>query len=285
MGGVTLGLGPFKTIRGLVVLLVLAGSAVLLAAFGTPEDAECEEPYSSPHGPWLICHEYVNDSGQTAGFLHFDGYPLTGGNFKPFDQPAACGEPEIWFGFEYRELVWPEPCIAPGESITLRLYSDITGGVCCFLPSPPVIEAVNETGRAASGLVFDHSGWRGYHVVLNAPGCRAPSVERLDLQLELRWGSDCVDPGETVAVHFWGTSSGVTEVAYVWLFPTLFGDASCDETVDAIDAALVLQYAAALLHVLACTEEADVNGDGSIDAEDALLILQFSAGLLPSLPP
>ena len=171
--------------------------------------------------------------------------------------------------------------------MTLQLHENTKlGGLggSFFAPSAPVVEAVNETGRAARGLLFE-SVWsfRGYRVVRNAPGCGPPAAD-FGNALELLWDSDCVDPGETVAVHF-GDTRQVTSVPYVWLFPPLFGDASCDETVDAIDAALVLQYAAELLSALACTEEADVNGDDSIDAEDALLILQFSAGLLPSLPP
>jgi hypothetical protein len=63
------------------------------------------------------------------------------------------------------------------------------------------------------------------------------------------------------------------------------GDANCNGTVDPIDAALVLQFAAGLLRALECENEADVNGDGRVDAIDAALILQFVAGLLRELPP
>ncbi|OGO50794.1 MAG: hypothetical protein A2148_03695 [Chloroflexi bacterium RBG_16_68_14] len=65
----------------------------------------------------------------------------------------------------------------------------------------------------------------------------------------------------------------------------LFGDVSCNETVDSIDAALILQYGADLLSRLACPESADVNQDGSINSIDAALVLQYVAGLLPRLPP
>ncbi len=63
------------------------------------------------------------------------------------------------------------------------------------------------------------------------------------------------------------------------------GDASCDGTVDAVDAALVLQVTAGLLGSVPCTATADVNADGDITSIDAALILQFTAGLLDTLPP
>jgi hypothetical protein len=55
--------------------------------------------------------------------------------------------------------------------------------------------------------------------------------------------------------------------------------------VNAIDAALILQFAAGLIGSLPCGQNADVNGDGNVDAIDAALILQYAAGLIPSLPP
>jgi subtilisin-like proprotein convertase family protein len=63
------------------------------------------------------------------------------------------------------------------------------------------------------------------------------------------------------------------------------GDVNDDGSVNAIDAALVLQLAAGLLDALPNAMSADVNESGAIDAVDAALILQFSAGLLPALPP
>lgn len=58
------------------------------------------------------------------------------------------------------------------------------------------------------------------------------------------------------------------------------GDANCDQRVNSIDAALVLQFDAALISAFACTDQADINQDGRIDSRDAAAILQIDAGLL-----
>lgn len=64
----------------------------------------------------------------------------------------------------------------------------------------------------------------------------------------------------------------------------LYGDASCDGRVSAVDAVLILQLVAGYLRAVPCGEEADVNGNLDIDSVDAALILQFIAGLLERLP-
>jgi hypothetical protein len=62
---------------------------------------------------------------------------------------------------------------------------------------------------------------------------------------------------------------------------TLLGDANCNGTVNAIDAAIVLQITAGLIGPPSCAANADVSGNGSIDSIDAALILQRIAGLIP----
>jgi hypothetical protein len=58
---------------------------------------------------------------------------------------------------------------------------------------------------------------------------------------------------------------------------------NCDHVVNAIDAALILQFGAGLVDELSCEDAADVNGDGEINAVDAALVLQFVAGLIDEL--
>lgn len=57
------------------------------------------------------------------------------------------------------------------------------------------------------------------------------------------------------------------------------GDVDCTGTTTSVDAALVLQFSAALLPGLPCQSDADVNGDDSVSSLDAAIILQISAGL------
>ena len=86
-------------------------------------------------------------------------------------------------------------------------------------------------------------------------------------------------PGKPTAVPPGPTSTPVTSPPS----DDLLGDSNCDGSVNAIDAALVLQLSAGLIGSPPCPGSADVNGDGSINAIDAALILQYSAGLIPGL--
>lgn len=60
--------------------------------------------------------------------------------------------------------------------------------------------------------------------------------------------------------------------------PDKSGDVDCANGTTSIDAALVLQFSAALLTTLPCEDAADVSGDEQIGAVDATIILQISAG-------
>ena len=103
------------------------------------------------------------------------------------------------------------------------------------------------------------------------------------------FGARVAVSGDTAVVG--ATGEGVAPfhgAAYVFDLlqpkPTPTGDANCDGTVNAVDAALILQFSADLIDSLACQDAADVNGDGEVTSVDAALILQFVAGLVGSLP-
>ncbi len=112
-----------------------------------------------------------------------------------------------------------------------------------------------------------------------------------DAQADDRFGLSVAVSGDSAVVgaYFEDAGGGNAGAAYVFdllgIKSTPTGDVNCDGVVNSIDAALVLQFNAALLGSLACAGGADVNADGSINSVDAALILQFTAGLLSSLPP
>jgi len=65
----------------------------------------------------------------------------------------------------------------------------------------------------------------------------------------------------------------------------MVGDADCNNVVNAIDAALVLQFDAGILTGFPLCAGPDANLDTLVNAIDAALILQYSAGLIGALPP
>ena len=90
---------------------------------------------------------------------------------------------------------------------------------------------------------------------------------------------DCVDPTPTDTPTRTDTPTP-THTPTTTPVPSPVGDVSCDGLVNAVDAALVLQFVAALVSDLDCLGAADVNADGFANAVDASLILQFSAALI-----
>ncbi len=66
---------------------------------------------------------------------------------------------------------------------------------------------------------------------------------------------------------------------------SLIGNVNCDGAINAVDAALILQFGARLLANLPCQANGLINDDTRIDAIDAALVLQFIARLISTLPP
>jgi uncharacterized protein YkwD len=79
--------------------------------------------------------------------------------------------------------------------------------------------------------------------------------------------------------EFGGVADGSTVPPPASL-PDKTGDVNCNGDTTSLDAALVLQFDAALLDALPCEIDADMNGDGSTTSVDAAIILQLTAGLL-----
>lgn len=103
------------------------------------------------------------------------------------------------------------------------------------------------------------------------------------------WDSGTLNPGEDFEFTF---ATPGTYNYYCQIHPSqqgvirvldeddVLGDVDCGGTINSIDAALVLQFGAALLDSLPCAQNADTSGDGVTNSIDASLILQYSAGLI-----
>ena len=103
---------------------------------------------------------------------------------------------------------------------------------------------------------------------------------RQDLKLLHCRTPDCTQPTAPKP-----TPSPVATPATTPTPAALAGDADCSAAVDAIDAALILQFTADLVDSLPCPGGADANGDGLVNSIDSALVLQLVAGLIPGLPP
>jgi hypothetical protein len=104
------------------------GSPTVSAATPTPT------PTPTPVIPSII-HTFTNTTGQAADHLHVsvdlaaDGVPLLA-------NAPGCLTPSISTGgflFTDAHVTWPDPCVDPGESVTLQFFTD------CFFCSPPTI--------------------------------------------------------------------------------------------------------------------------------------------------
>ena len=97
--------------------------------------------------------------------------------------------------------------------------------------------------------------------------------------------ANCAGTGNEGCVFFFDTEQGpeivvtVDEIAPVIYLPGT-GDVDCNVAVNSDDVLLMLQRIARLIDTLECEELADVNGDGTLNAIDAALTLQFVAGLI-----
>jgi hypothetical protein len=122
--------------------------------------------------------------------------------------------------------------------------------------------------------------------------CKNPGDSALDVQIDILADATPGAPHEFEASAHDGVAvckaaePTATPTAKPMPTPTppphefLPGDVDCDGDVDTIDAVLILQLEAGLLHELPCLKNADVNDDGQVNVLDATLVLQIVAGLI-----
>jgi hypothetical protein len=137
------------------------------------------------------------------------------------------------------------------------------GGICNENYAPNIIRSV---GATAAGMTGER--------VLASMTFRCDQIATSDLTISIDVFVDAhADAPQPIATKIMNGSITCNAISGG------SGDVDCDGRVTAIDAALVLQYGAALINTLPCIEEADLNGDGRINSIDAFLILVIVAGL------
>lgn len=148
------------------------------------------------------------------------------------------------------------------------------GGICNVAYSP---SSIRTAGVQIHGLTGD--------VTLATIGISCQSVGTSPLTLALSVFADSTIGGP-LPINA-GISNGSVHcmaqpqpTATPTVGPGLLGDVDCDHDVDSIDAALVLQFDADLIHSLSCFDNGDISHDGHVNSIDATIILQLAAGLI-----
>jgi hypothetical protein len=131
--------------------------------------------------------------------------------------------------------------------------------------------------------VLDDEATAAFH---NTCAPSTPTITGTLRPLQLLSAFDGETLGGTWVLHIQDEAVGDAGAIQAWslIAGGGAGDVDCNASVNSIDAALVLQFVAALVNTLPCPGNADVNGSGGINSIDASLILQRAAGLLSSLP-
>ncbi len=236
----------------------------------------------------------VQVAGLTGGV---DGIGAAGGgSFGHVCALLAAGGAMCWGNNEYgqlgdnRDCRNPEVCSIPVAVLDIsERLSAISGGAfyTCALTEGGAVKCWghNDLGQLGDGLSCGVLCGRPLSVIGLSSGVTALATGSSHACASLASGIRCWGnnfDGQAGDGGKCGTSCPIP--VDVIGFGSTNGDVNCDDSINSIDAALVLQFGAGLLSSLACDGAADVNHDGNVNSIDAALILQYSAGLLPALP-
>ena len=144
-------------------------------------------------------------------------------------------------------------------------------------------ETFNSPGTFQYQCNIHPTSMRGTIIVAAAPPTPSPSPSPSPVETETPFPTLPVPPSPNPAETETPLPTSTPVPRPTSTPPGLRGDVNGDANINAIDAALVLQFSAGLLPALPIFDLGDVNGDGSVNAIDAALILQFIAGLLTTL--
>ena len=206
-------------------------------------------------------------------------------NPEPKDDPSSCAD--IFFDVRIFNVAispagdWDYYCFTgtAGQTVAADVDADVDGSAL-----DPVLTLIAPDGTT---VLAQNDDWDDLDPYLEHG---LPATGRYFLRVASYDHPCCGGPDHTYSLLLTKLSAAptATHQPLPAATPTprrLMGDANCDGRVDSVDAALILQHEAGLIHSLPCPDLADVNQDGRANSLDASLILQYNAGLLYGLPP
>lgn len=148
------GVQPVKTLWILVVLaaVVLAIRIVIGVPVVSGQPTPTPTPTPTPQTWPSTVGTFVNDTGQVVNDLHVE-VDLAADADLLVNAPG-CPTPSGVGGilFSSVNIVWPTPCVDPGESVTLEFFTD-----CTFCAPPQHTLSLLDAGRDAGGHVHTYA--------------------------------------------------------------------------------------------------------------------------------
>ena len=286
-------------------LLVAAGVVALVFALAGLR-ADDRASADTPENPVAqeTKHYFVNDTGVAASDLHIE---FT----VPVEKPivaikgGACPPPNILSdGSPLVDIDWGEKCVEPDglmivsvivfskagpDEVGVVSVTWTNNGTPIGLTPEPIETDSPTTGTPpvlATAPSDDPTSTPILPPTVVVPPTPFPGVPPVPTSTVVPGPgplpTTAFTPTSTVAQ---GSPTTPTVTATLATSPSLGrGDVNCDQNVNSIDAALVLQLIAGLLSALDCEDDADVNQNGVVDSIDVAIMLQFIAGLVARLP-
>lgn len=230
---------------------------------------------------------FINDTGAPASNLEIVyGVPVK----KPIVQEEVGGCPEPSASVEGSTVVieWDEKCVEPGEKVLVTVFSkepiEFAESATWGNNSVPSLTAAPPTtGTPPASATAPSDGPTSTFVpppTVGLPPTPIPGVPPVPTSTQVPGPgplpTTVLEPTSTAAQPAMSTPTATPSLGS--------GDVNCDDNVNSIDAALLLQFIAGLLASLDCDDAADVNQNGAVDSIDVAIMLQFVAGLVARLP-
>ncbi len=270
---------------------LLAAAGVIALVFALADlRAAADNPDAQEHHFSLF-----NDTGVAASTLQivFNG-PVK----KPIVQEEVGGCPDPMASVEGDTVIteWDAKCVEPGEKVFVTVFSkepvEIVSATFSNSGDPSLTAGPPTTGTPPGLATAPSDSPTSTPIppsTVDLPPTPFPDVPPVPTSTQepgpVPLPTTAVTPTASAGPPVTNTPVATAVSPTPTTTPTLGrGDVNCNDDVDSIDAALLLQLIAGLLSSLDCEDDADVNQNGVVDSIDVAIVLQFVAGLISSLP-